>query len=84
MALGRFELPSRKSIDVWAVESDFDLTGFKSNLFSMEWPPRSGRQQQFPEADRAAWFEPDDALRKITKGQRSVIAELLERLRQPV
>jgi len=53
-------------------------------LFSMEWPPRSGRQRQFPEADRAAWFEPDDALRKITKGQRSVIAELLERLRQPV
>ena len=84
MALGRFELPSRKSIDVWAVESDFDLTGFKSNLFAMEWPPRSGRQQQFPEADRAVWFEPDDALRKITKGQRSVIAELLERLRQPV
>ena len=40
IALGRFKLPSRKSIDVWAVELDFDLTGFKSNLFAMEWPPR--------------------------------------------
>ena len=83
IALGRFILPSRKSLDVWAVESDFDPSGFKSNLFSMEWPPRSGRQQQFPEADRAAWFQPDEALRKITRGQRPVIAELLRRLRQP-
>jgi predicted NUDIX family NTP pyrophosphohydrolase len=84
MALGRFKQPSGKSIDVWAVESDFDVSGFRSNLFAMEWPPRSGRRQEFPEADRAAWFEPAEAFRKITKGQRPVITELFQRLGRPV
>lgn len=81
IALGSFKQPSSKTIVAWAVESDFDLAKFKSNRFSMEWPPRSGRTQQFPEVDRIAWFEPDEAKRKILKGQAPILATLLDRLR---
>ena len=79
--LGRFKQPSGKTISAWAVEGDFDLSKFHSNLFSMEWPPKSGRMREFPEADRAGWFAPDEALRKIVKGQRPIVTSLLERLR---
>jgi len=78
--LGQFKQPSGKIISAWAVEGDFDLRGFKSNLFSMEWPPRSGRLQEFPETDRAAWFALNDASRKIIKGQRPIIESLLQQL----
>jgi predicted NUDIX family NTP pyrophosphohydrolase len=81
--LGHFKQPSGKIISAWAVEGDFDLENFKSNLFSMEWPPRSGRSQEFPEADRAAWFTSNDALRKIIKGQRPIIVSLLQSLGLP-
>src|SRR5262245_15060506 len=54
IALGSFKQPSSKTIVAWAVESDFDVTKFESNLFSIEWPPKSGRTQQFPEVDRIA------------------------------
>jgi predicted NUDIX family NTP pyrophosphohydrolase len=80
LALGSFKQPSNKTIVAWAIESDFDLAKFKSNLFAMEWPPRSGRTQQFPEVDRIAWFEPDEAKRKILKGQAPILATLLNRL----
>jgi predicted NUDIX family NTP pyrophosphohydrolase len=80
LALGSFKQPSNKTIVAWAIESDFDLAKFKSNLFSMEWPPKSGRTQQFPEVDRIAWFEPDEAKRKILKGQAPILATLLNRL----
>src|SRR5260370_30620369 len=46
--LGAFTQPSRKVISVWAVENDFDLIAFRSNMFSMEWPPKSGRLREFP------------------------------------
>ena len=82
-ALAPRKMRSGKTIHAWAVEAEIDPAKLSSNTFSMEWPPRSGRQQQFPEADRAAWFEPDEALRKITKGQRPVITALLQRLRRP-
>jgi predicted NUDIX family NTP pyrophosphohydrolase len=82
LALGSFKQPSNKTIVAWAIESDFDLAKFKSNLFSMEWPPKSGRTQQFPEVDRIAWFEPDDAKRKILKGQAPILAALLNRLQR--
>ncbi len=81
VALGHFKQPSGKIISAWAVEGDFDLKDFNSNLFTMEWPPRSGRMREFPEADRAGWFPPQDARRKITKGQIPIIAALLGRLR---
>ena len=54
-----------------AIEGDFDIARFRSNLFSMEWPPRSGRIQEFPEVDRAEWFAPTQASRKILKGAAS-------------
>jgi predicted NUDIX family NTP pyrophosphohydrolase len=78
--LGRFRQPGGKQILAWGLEGDFDLKGFKSNLFSMEWPPRSGAMQHFPEVDRAAWFSPDEAMRKVLKGQRPILMALLERL----
>jgi predicted NUDIX family NTP pyrophosphohydrolase len=78
--LGHFKQPSGKIISAWAVEGNFDLANFKSNLFSLEWPPRSGCIQDYPEVDRAAWFSSNDALRKIIKGQRPIIVCLLQSL----
>jgi predicted NUDIX family NTP pyrophosphohydrolase len=80
IALGDFKQPSGKVISAWAVEGDFDLGRFKSNPFTMEWPPRSGRMQAFPEADRAGWFAPEEAVRKIVKGQLPIVAAFLQRL----
>lgn len=80
VALGEFRQPSGKTISAFALEGDFDLRFFRSNLFSMEWPPRSKRFAEFPEADRAAWFGPQDALRKISKGQVPIIDALLVQL----
>ena len=78
--LGEFKLPSGKRLAVWAVEGDLDLATFESETFRMEWPPRSGRFADFPEADRAAWFPPGDAMRKITKGQRPILEALFATL----
>ena len=78
--LGTFRQPGGKMVQAFAVEGDFDLAGFTSNLFAMEWPPKSGRTQEFPEADRAGWFAPAEALRKISKGQAAIVLALLERL----
>lgn len=78
--LGDFRQPSGKIISVWACDGDVDLARFRSNHFEIEWPPRSGRKQAFPEADRAEWFAVDVALEKILKGQAPIVAGLLERL----
>lgn len=78
--LGRFKQPSSKLIFAWAVEGDFHSPNLKCNSFSMEWPPKSGRTQEFPEVDRAAWFKPSEAVRKIAKGQLPIIQELFHRL----
>jgi len=72
--------PSGKLVFAWAVRSDFDPSSLKSNTFSMEWPPNSGRQQLFPEVDRAAWFELDYARPKILKGQAPFLDQLLKRI----
>ena len=80
--LGVFKQPSGKHVHVWAVEGEFDLNAFRSNSFAMEWHPRSGQMREFPEADRAGWFDPDAARVKITKGQRPIITALLERLKK--
>jgi predicted NUDIX family NTP pyrophosphohydrolase len=69
-----------KIVHAWAVEGDVDAESSKSNLFSMEWPPRSGRRAEFPEVDRAAWFTLEAAKGKILQGQ----AEFLEELRRLV
>jgi predicted NUDIX family NTP pyrophosphohydrolase len=80
IALGTFRQPSGKRISAWAFEGAFDLASFKSNMFTMEWPPRSGQIREFPEADRAAWFAPHAAMVKVTKGQRPIIEALIEKL----
>ena len=79
IALGAFKQPSGKQVSAWAVEGEFDLTAFKSNTFTMEWPPKSGRMAEFPEADRAGWFGEAEALVKITKGQRPILRALFDR-----
>ncbi|MEW6529768.1 MAG: NUDIX domain-containing protein [Thermodesulfobacteriota bacterium] len=68
--------PGGKIVSAWAVEGDCDANAITSNTFSMEWPPRSGQFQEFPEVDRGGWFAPDIAMEKILKGQRPLIEEL--------
>lgn len=58
-----------KTVHAWAVEGDLDPAAIRSNRFTLEWPPRSGRIEEFPEIDRGAWFTLDEARRKINKGQ---------------
>jgi predicted NUDIX family NTP pyrophosphohydrolase len=69
-----------KTVHAFAAEGDLDVAHVRSNLVSMEWPPRSGRTLTFPEIDRAAWFALDEAQRRILKGQRPILDELRERL----
>jgi predicted NUDIX family NTP pyrophosphohydrolase len=69
ISLGRLKQSSAKSLTAWAVEGDFPPESLRSNTFSMEWPPKSGRQQEFPEVDRGAWFAVHDAKKRILKGQ---------------
>ena len=78
--LGEVAQPSRKVVTAFAVEGDFDPSGLRSNLFEMEWPPKSGRKQSFPEVDRAAWFTVEEAREKILPGQGPFIDRLLARL----
>ena len=69
-----------KVIHAWAVDGDCDPARIESNSFSMEWPPRSGKQQEFPEVDRAEWFPLEVAREKIHKGQAALLDELVRRL----
>jgi predicted NUDIX family NTP pyrophosphohydrolase len=68
--------PSGKVVHAWALRGAFDPATLRSNTFSLEWPPKSGRQQEFPEVDRAAWFALDAARAKILKGQRPFLEQL--------
>lgn len=68
---------SGKLVHAFAVEAEFDLAGFSSNSFELEWPPRSGRLQCFPEIDRIAYFDLTAARKKILPGQRPFIEELV-------
>ncbi|MEE9913587.1 MAG: NUDIX domain-containing protein [Deltaproteobacteria bacterium] len=72
--------PGGKLVFAWAVRGDFDPASLKSNTFSMEWPPGSGRKEDFPEVDRAAWLTMDAAMRKIVKGQAPFLLQLQEKL----
>jgi predicted NUDIX family NTP pyrophosphohydrolase len=78
--LGEATQPGGKIVHVWAVEGDLDAGSLKSNMFEMEWPPRSGRRQSFPELDRAGWFGINEARAKILKGQAVFLDRLLETL----
>jgi predicted NUDIX family NTP pyrophosphohydrolase len=68
--------PSGKVIAAWAFEGDCDPEALKSNPFTLEWPPRSGKTQEFPEIDRAGWFTIEEAKVKIIKGQTGFLEEL--------
>lgn len=83
VALGDFRQPSRKIISAWGLEGDLDPSALRSNTFEMEWPPRSGQTQAFPEIDRAGWFAPEAAARKMLPGQRPILAALLAHLGLP-
>lgn len=76
--VGRFKQNSGKYISVWAMEGDCDPGQLVSQTFSMIWPPKSGKRQQYPEADRGAWFDREAALAKIVKGQKPVLERFYE------
>lgn len=69
-----------KIVYAWAMKGDFDPTLLKSNMFAIEWPPKSGKQQEFPEIDRVAWFSLEEANHKILKGQAPFLKHLQEKL----
>ncbi len=72
--------PSRKLISAWAFQGDCDPVAITSNTFTMEWPPRSGKQCEFPEVDRGGWFAIEEAMKKITKGQLGFLEQLCRKL----
>jgi len=88
IALDSVKQPGGKLVHAWAIRANFDPSRLKSNTFSMEWPPRSGRRQEFPEVDRAEWFGLEAARRKILPGQTGLLEQLSTRLQhgrlQPV
>jgi predicted NUDIX family NTP pyrophosphohydrolase len=80
VALGTQKVTSGKVLAVWAGEGDLDATAAVSNTFELEWPPRSGRMQEFPEIDRADWFGLDAARSKLVTGQVPFLDRLRDRI----
>lgn len=80
--LGEYKQSGGKVVVAWAVEPgvEIDVAAIKSNSFEIEWPPKSGKSASFPEVDRAGWFRPDEAQRKILKGQADILTKLQARL----
>jgi predicted NUDIX family NTP pyrophosphohydrolase len=78
LPLGDVVQDGGKIVTAFALAGDFDPATLRSNTFEVEWPPRSGRKASFPEVDRAQWFSPAEARRKILKGQSELIARLLK------
>lgn len=81
VALDEIKQPSGKLIRAWALEGDCNAATIRSNTFSMEWPPKSGRMQEFPEVDRAEWFSMDEARKRIVKGQSGFLDRLMAKVR---
>jgi predicted NUDIX family NTP pyrophosphohydrolase len=81
-SLGELRQRGGKRIVAWALEGDFDVARLASNTFELEWPPRSGRLQRFPEIDRAAWVDCATARRKLVPAQAPFVDALQERLSQ--
>jgi predicted NUDIX family NTP pyrophosphohydrolase len=80
LELGTITQRSGKVVTAFAVEGDLDPAAITSNTFAMEWPPRSGQTQEFPEVDRAGWFAPAEARQKLVPAQAELVDRLLERL----
>jgi predicted NUDIX family NTP pyrophosphohydrolase len=82
--LGSIRQRAGKVVDAWAAEGDFDPAALDSNTFEMEWPPKSGREVEFPEVDRADWFDLEGARKKLLPAQGEFLDRLLEYLGRPV
>lgn len=78
--LAPFRQAGGKQVVCWSAEADLDLTGFEPGVFEMEWPPRSGRRQAFPELDRVAYLDAPEALARILQSQAPLIHETLNHL----
>jgi predicted NUDIX family NTP pyrophosphohydrolase len=78
--LGAVRQRAGKVVEAWAAEAEFDPATLASNTFRMEWPPRSGSEREFPEVDRAGWFDLETAREKILPAQGEFLDRLLERL----
>jgi predicted NUDIX family NTP pyrophosphohydrolase len=78
--LGAVVQKAGKEVRAWAVRGDLDPATVRSNNFTMEWPPRSGRRQEFPEIDRAEWFALDAARVKLVAAQAELLDRLVERM----
>jgi predicted NUDIX family NTP pyrophosphohydrolase len=74
--LGEIRQRGGKRVIAFAVEGDLDVQAIRSNIFEIEWPPKSGKMQNFPEIDRAEWFELPDAHARILEGQRPLLDRL--------
>jgi predicted NUDIX family NTP pyrophosphohydrolase len=84
VSLGNAKQAGGKVVHVWAVQEDWDARQLSSNTFEMEWPPKSGRRQAFPELDRVSWFQISEARQKILKGQAVFIDRLIDALGQQI
>jgi predicted NUDIX family NTP pyrophosphohydrolase len=78
--LGSVRQAGGKAVDAWAAEGEVDVDTVKSNTFELEWPPRSGRIQLFPEIDRAGWFAVEQARQKLNPAQQAFVERLVELL----
>jgi predicted NUDIX family NTP pyrophosphohydrolase len=78
--LGAVVQKAGKEVTAWAARGDLDPASVRSNSFTMEWPPRSGREQEFPEIDRAAWFALDEARDRLVGAQIELLDRLAERV----
>jgi predicted NUDIX family NTP pyrophosphohydrolase len=76
VALSPVKQKGGKVVFAWAIATSFDTSGFRSDNFTMEWPPKSGKKKEFPEVDRAEWFTIVDARKKINAAQVAFIDEL--------
>jgi predicted NUDIX family NTP pyrophosphohydrolase len=82
--LGSVRQKAGKVVHAWAAEGDFDPAALRSDAFAIEWPPRSGAEREFPEVDRAEWFAPAAARRKVLDAQAAFIDRLLEHIENRV
>jgi predicted NUDIX family NTP pyrophosphohydrolase len=80
LALGEVSQPSGKRLTLWALEADLDVDAVRPGTFELEWPPRSGRIQQFPEIDRAQWLDVEAARPLLVAGQRAFLDRLVAAL----
>jgi predicted NUDIX family NTP pyrophosphohydrolase len=82
--LGSVKQKSGKVVSVWAAEADLDVSEIQSNTFTLEWPPKSGKTEAFPEVDRAEWFDLNAAKEKLLLAQTEFIDRLASALGETV